>query len=69
MPVIARFCGIVIRLLPLRLFGPRLHAFHGNCELVLDLQTLSILHDNVSESVRQLVLAWAAEHQKQLLAG
>ncbi len=69
MPVIARFCGIVIRLLSLRSFGTRLHAFYGDSELVLDLKSLRIIDGSFAEPAKQIVLAWAKAHQRELLAG
>jgi hypothetical protein len=69
MPVIARFCGIVIRLLCLRSFGPRLHAFHGDSEMVVDLTTLRIIDADVPEAVKCIVMAWASDHQREVLAG
>lgn len=69
MPVIARFCGIVIRLLCLRTLGTRLHAFHGNTEMVVDLASLRVIQGNVPDYQRRLVMVWAKMHQRELLAG
>ena len=69
MPVIARFCGIVIRILSLRAFGVRLHAFHGDAEMVVDLKTLRIVDGNLPEPIREMVLAWVRQHQQELLGG
>ena len=69
MPVIAKFCGIVIRLLTLRGFGTRLHAFHGDSELVVDLATLRIIDGAVPLVIQQMVMAWAKQHQKELMSG
>ena len=69
MPVIARFCGIVIRLLTLQGFGTRLHAFHGDSELVVDLASLRIIDGAVPAVVQRMVLTWAREHQQELLSG
>ena len=69
MPVVAKFCGIVIRMLCLGRFGTRLHAFHGDSEMVLDLATLRIISENVPETVKWMVLAWAKEHHRELMNG
>ena len=69
MPVIARFCGIVIRLLTLQGFGTRLHAFHGDSELVVDLASLRIIDGTVPAGVQEMILSWAKAHQKELLSG
>ena len=69
MPVIARFCGIVVRLLTLRSFGTRLHAFYRDSELVVDLKSLRIIDGAMAEPMRELFLRWAREHQNEILAG
>ncbi|MBP8259565.1 MAG: DUF4160 domain-containing protein [Verrucomicrobia bacterium] len=68
MPVIARFRGIVIRMLGARALGARIHAFFGESELVLSVQPLRIVNGDAPAEVRLLVLAWAACHQSQLLS-
>jgi hypothetical protein len=68
MPVIAKFYGIVIRLLCIRPIGARLHAFYGDSELVITLPTLRIIQDDAPPGVRALVLAWARRHHHELLA-
>lgn len=67
MPVIARFCGIVIRMLCLSAFGVRLHAFYGDAEMVVDLRDLRIVTAEVPPHVQELVLEWARRHQSELL--
>ena len=67
MHVVARFSGIVIRMLYLRGMGARLHAFYGEGEMVVELATLRILQVDVPPHVSRLVLAWAARHQRELL--
>ena len=69
MPVIARFCGIVIRMLSLRTFGVRLHAFHGDGEMVIYLKTLRVIEGNLPETIREMVLSWVRQHQQELLGG
>jgi hypothetical protein len=68
MPVIARFSGIVIRLLCLRAIGARLHAFAGDQEIVLSLWPLRIVSGDAPASVRRQVLDWATRHQQELLS-
>ncbi len=68
MPVIARFCGIVIRLLCLRPFGARLHAFYGDTEIIITLPTLEVIQGDAPPVVRRVVLAWARRHYRELLA-
>ncbi|HNU52377.1 MAG TPA: DUF4160 domain-containing protein [Verrucomicrobiota bacterium] len=67
MPVIARFCGIVIRLLCVRCLGPRMHAFYGDSELVVHVPTLRVVQGDVPVRIRELVLLWARRHHRELL--
>ncbi|MCC7376888.1 MAG: DUF4160 domain-containing protein [Verrucomicrobiales bacterium] len=69
MPVIANFCGIIIRLLNLRPLGQRLHAFHGDEELVVDLYDLRVLSGHFPEPLGRMVLDWARSHRYEILAG
>ncbi len=69
MPVLAKFCGIVIRLLSVTVFGPRLHAFYGDDELVLDLDDLRVVSGRVPERIGRMILAWARQHRAEILAG
>ena len=68
MPVIAKFCGIVIRLLCIQPLGARLHAFYGDSELVITLPSLRIVQGDAPPAVRILVLGWARSHFPELLA-
>ena len=67
MPVIARFYGIVIRMLFLRSMEARFHAFYGDNELVVGLTPLRIIQGEAPGQIAALVLAWAANHQTELL--
>ncbi len=67
MPVLAKFCGIVIRLLSSRVLGNRLHAFYGDAELVLNLADLSIIQGELPPRAQRMALAWAKQHQNQVL--
>ncbi len=66
MPVIAKFCGIVIRLLTLRSFGNRIHAFYGDEELVLDLDEMRIVSGHLPDRVLRMVMAWARQHRDEI---
>jgi hypothetical protein len=69
MPVIANFCGIIIRLLNLRPLGQRLHAFHGDEEMVVDLYDLRVLSGQFPDPLTRLVLDWARSHRYEILSG
>lgn len=67
MPVLAKFGGIVIRLLCLRSMGARLHAFYGNEELVVDVDEVRVVSGQAPERVSRMVLAWARQHRREIL--
>lgn len=69
MPVLAKFCGIVIRLLSLRTLGPRIHAFYGDEELVVDLDDLRVVSGHMPDRIGRMVLTWARQHREEILAG
>jgi hypothetical protein len=69
MPVLAKFHGIVIRLLYDRTFGIRLHAFYGDAELVIGLKPLKIIQGDAPDWVRDWALDWARQHEAELVCG
>lgn len=68
MPVLAKFSGIVIRLMVGSTIGTRVHAFHGNEELVLGLNPLRIIQSEVPPWVEARVLEWVREHERQIVS-
>lgn len=69
MPVIARFCGIVIRMLCAQSLGARIHAFYGDSELIVGLWPVRVIQGEAPQHVRDLVLDWTRQHQEELLSG
>jgi hypothetical protein len=67
MPVLSRFCGIVVRMLFAPLLGAHFHAIYGDRELMVAIEPLAIIQGDVPDEVRRLVLAWARTHQRELL--
>ncbi len=67
MPVLAKFYGIVIRLMCLQGFGTRLHAFYEGAELVMDVRTLRVIQGDVPQRIRRLVEEWSRHHYDELL--
>ncbi|MCX6930174.1 MAG: DUF4160 domain-containing protein [Verrucomicrobia bacterium] len=67
MPVIAKFCGIVIRLLIDRTFGTHVHAFYGDHELVVGLDPPRVIQGDAPPWVQEWVLWWVGHHQTELL--
>lgn len=67
MPVIATVRGIIIRLLSLPLLGNRLHAFHGDTELVIDLDNLRVLSGSAPAGIHDIVMEWARRNRWDIL--
>ena len=67
MPVIARFCGIVVRLLIDRTFGTHIHVFYGDFELVIGLNPLRVIQGEAPAWVREWALEWVARRQREML--
>ena len=68
MPAIGKLGKIVIRLFCSRLLGMRIHAIYGDTELVLSVWPLKVIQGEAPAWVREQVLAWAAAHERELLA-
>jgi len=67
MPVIAKFCGIVLRLLIDRTFGMHVHVFYGDSELVIGLNPLRVIQGDAPSWVREWALEWLGRHQRKML--
>lgn len=67
MPEISRFFGIIIYMYFADHAPPHFHARYGSKEALFDIQTLSMIHGNLSPRVRALVVEWAAKHQFELM--
>jgi len=68
MPVIAKFCGIVMRVLIDRTFGTHVHAFYGDLELVISLNPLRVIQSYAPPWVQEWALWWVEHHQSELLS-
>jgi hypothetical protein len=68
MPVISKFYGVVIRMLGARAMGARFHAFYGDSELIVGIDPIRVIHGEAPAGIRELVLRWAFQHQKELEA-
>ncbi len=69
MPVLARFCGIVIRVLSHPTFGTHYHAFYGDCELVIGLNPVRVIEGEAPDWVRECALDWVTRHQSEFSLG
>jgi len=68
MPVLAKFYGIVVRMLFAPVLGAHFHAIYGDYEMVVAIQPLAVIQGDAPQRVQELVLEWAAQHQRELLA-
>jgi hypothetical protein len=66
MPVLARFCGVVVRMFFAPLAGAHFHAIHGDHELMVSIDPVMVIQGDAPERVRRQVLAWAVRHQFEL---
>ena len=67
MPVLSKFYGIVIRMAFIRAFTAHFHAIYGQWELIVGIAPLRIIQGDAPGRVRDMVLEWAAEHQRELM--
>ncbi len=63
MPVLAKFHGIVMRMMCHRTFGTHLHAIYGEEELVIGLKPVRAIQGEVPPWVSDCALAWARRYE------
>ncbi len=66
MPTISRFLGITIRIYSEDHGVPHFHAYYGESEASLAIETLEILEGELPPRVRALVLEWASDRREAL---
>jgi hypothetical protein len=67
MPVLSKFCGVVVRMLFAPVLGAHFHAIYGDHELVIAISPLAVIQGDAPQRIRDLVLRWAAQHQRDLM--
>jgi hypothetical protein len=67
MPVLAKFYGIVIRMLFVREFTAHFYAYYDKWELMIGVAPVRIIQGEAPGRVRDLVIEWATQHQYELL--
>jgi len=67
MPVLSKFYGIVIRMMFTRAFVAHFHAIYGQSELIVGIAPLRIIQGEAPGRVGDMVLEWAAAHERELL--
>ncbi len=68
MPELCRFYGIIIRMFVNDHPPAHFHAKYQGQEALFDIHTLEMIKGNLPHRARLLVVEWALEHRKELLA-
>jgi hypothetical protein len=68
MPTISRFYGITIMMFYRDHSPPHFHAEYGEHEAVVGISPVGLMHGSLPSRARSMVLEWAAQHQKELMA-
>lgn len=68
MPELSRFYGIVIRMYFDDHPPPHFHAEYGGSKVVIDIDTLAVVHGKIAPRALGLVMEWASAHQDELKA-
>ncbi|MBY4676820.1 DUF4160 domain-containing protein [Marinobacterium arenosum] len=66
MPTISEFFGILIRMYYDDHNPPHFHAYYGEHEALISIETLEILDGSLPNRAKALVVEWAIEHRQEL---
>ena len=66
MPEISRFYGIVVKMYFCDHPPPHFHAEYAGNEMIVDVQSLSVIAGALPARANKMVLEWAAQHQAEL---
>lgn len=67
MPTISEFFGILIRMYYDDHNPPHFHAYYGEHEAVISIETLELMEGSLPRRAKTLVVEWAIEHRNDLL--
>ena len=67
MPEISRFYGIVIKMYFRDHAPPHFHAEYAGAEIIVDIQSVSVIAGSLPAKATRMVLEWAAQHQGELI--
>lgn len=67
MPTISEFFGILIRMYYDDHNPPHFHAYYGEHEAIIAIDTLEVMEGSLPKRAKALVVEWAVEHRKELL--
>jgi hypothetical protein len=68
MPEISRFYGIIIAMFYDDHNPPHFHARYGKDNVVIGIESLRVLEGHIPHRALGLVIEWASQHRKALLA-
>ncbi|MCG6656227.1 DUF4160 domain-containing protein [Halomonas campisalis] len=67
MPTISAFFGILIRMYYDDHNPPHFHAYYGEHEAIITIQTLEVMEGRLPKRALAMVLEWAVDHRQELL--
>ena len=67
MPTISEFFGILIRMYYDDHNPPHFHAYYGDHEAIILIETLEFIEGALPKRAKALVLDWAVDHRQDLL--
>jgi len=67
MPEVSRFFGIVIRMYFDDHNPPHFHAFYGESEAQIGIESITLLNGVLPNRAASMVFEWAALHQRELM--
>lgn len=67
MPTISAFFGILIRMYYDDHNPPHFHAYYGEHEAIIAIQTLEVMEGNLPKRALAMVLEWAVAHRQELM--
>ncbi|MFH0919462.1 MAG: DUF4160 domain-containing protein, partial [Fibrobacterota bacterium] len=68
MPEISRFLGMVIYMYFKEHNPPHFHVEYNEYRAAIHIESLGLLEGNLPPRIQSLVVEWAGEHRKELLA-
>ncbi len=67
MPEISRFYGIVIKMYFRDHPPPHFHAEYAGQEMIVDIQSVSVIAGTLPSRAMRMVLEWTTQHQPELI--
>jgi hypothetical protein len=67
MPTICEFFGILIRMYYDDHNPPHFHAYYGDHEAIIAIDTLEVIEGSLPKRAKALTVEWALEHRGELL--